>query len=274
MLPDNIIEDLVREIAGEEAIPLVNLIKKKGNVSEFKLAEKLQISVNQVRNLLYKLGAHNLVSFTRKKDKKKGWYIYYWAFKMGLAGDLIITIKKRKLEELKEKLQYESSQSFFVCPDKHVRVKFENALETEFKCPECGQVLEEHDNKSYIENIKKQIAKLEEDLVKETELVRIRMEKIKAKQAKIEAKKKPKKIKKKIVKKKPKKKEKVTKRRLKKKPKKKKQKKGKKKFGKKKPKHKHKKVFKKKQIKKHKKRSLKAGLKKFKKILRKKSKKS
>ena len=182
MLPDNMIEDLIKEIAGEEAVPLVNLIRKKNNVSEFKLAEKLHISVNQVRNILYKLSSYNLVSFTRKKDKKKGWYIYYWAFNQENAGGLIVDLKKKKLHELKDKLGYEINQSFFLCPDKHVRIKFDNALETEFKCPECGQVLNEHDNKDYIEDLKKQISQLESDLVVEQQLIKERMESAKAKE--------------------------------------------------------------------------------------------
>jgi len=192
MLPDKIVDDLVRELAGEAAIPLVNLIKKKGNVSEFKLAEKLNITVNQGRNLLYKLGSHNLVSFTRKKDKKKGWYIYYWSFDFYRANDLIKDLKKSKLGELKEKLNYESGGGFFVCPDKHIRMKFENALETEFKCPECGKVLKEHDNKSYVEGIRKRISGLESELAAHVEIVKpvVRLKKKPKRKVKIRVKKK------------------------------------------------------------------------------------
>ena len=172
MLPDEIVGNLVKEIAGEDAIPLVDLIKRKGRVSEFKLAEKLNISVNQVRNLLYKLSSHNLVSFTRKKDKKKGWYIYYWDFDFEKAGVLIKDIKERKLSELNEKLNFESNKTFFVCPNKHIRITFESALETEFKCPECGEVLKEHDNKSHVEDIKKQITDLEKELAVEIKIVK------------------------------------------------------------------------------------------------------
>ena len=70
--------DLVIEIAGPEVVALVELLYGKENVSEFKLADKLELTVNQARNMLYKLHSHNLVSFIRKKDKRKGWYIYYW----------------------------------------------------------------------------------------------------------------------------------------------------------------------------------------------------
>ena len=49
------IEELIKELAGPDVVPLVILLKDKKNVSEFKLAEKLKIGVNQVRNMLYRI---------------------------------------------------------------------------------------------------------------------------------------------------------------------------------------------------------------------------
>ena len=65
------VTELVEEIAGKDVVELVELIKGKEHVSEFKIAEKLDLTVNQVRNMLYRLYSHNLVSFIRKKDKNK-----------------------------------------------------------------------------------------------------------------------------------------------------------------------------------------------------------
>ena len=95
-LPNKLIEDLVKEVVGDEAVRLVDLIKGKKNVSEFKIADKLKITVNQVRNILYGLNSRSLVTFTRKKDKKKGWYIYYWTFDEKKARDVIIEIKEKR----------------------------------------------------------------------------------------------------------------------------------------------------------------------------------
>ena len=75
------IDILVSELVGEEVIPLVRELKNKKNVSEFKLAEKLKKEVNVARNMLYRLHEANLVTFTRKKDKVKGGYIYYWTLR-------------------------------------------------------------------------------------------------------------------------------------------------------------------------------------------------
>ena len=64
--------ELVREIAGKDVIPLIEFLNDKDYISEFVLADKLKLTVNQVRNMLYRLYSSNLVSFVRKKDKKKG----------------------------------------------------------------------------------------------------------------------------------------------------------------------------------------------------------
>src|SRR3989338_9156756 len=74
------LEDLVITIVGEDVLPLVRILWGKNNISEFKIAEMLNVTVNQVRNMLYRLNEQNLVDFIRKKDKKKSWYIYYLIF--------------------------------------------------------------------------------------------------------------------------------------------------------------------------------------------------
>ena len=146
-LSNKIIETTVKEVAGEDVLPLVQYIKNKKNVSEFKIAEALKIEVNIIRNMLYKLYHANLVSFIRKKDKKKGWYIYYWTFNAKRIKFLMEDLKEKKLEKLKDRLEREKNNFFFVCTKKCMRVDFEQASDFGFKCPECGELLVQEDNK-------------------------------------------------------------------------------------------------------------------------------
>ena len=92
-----ILENFVNEVAGKDAVKLVSLMKEQENISEFTLAEDLKLSINQVRNLLYKLNEHNLVYSSRKKDREKGWYIYYWTFNFKHARDILIARKKSRI---------------------------------------------------------------------------------------------------------------------------------------------------------------------------------
>ena len=50
--------------------------------------------------MIYKLYHADLVEFTRKKDKTKGWYIYYWTFKLKQIRAKSREIKKIRLEKL------------------------------------------------------------------------------------------------------------------------------------------------------------------------------
>ena len=161
---DKFIDDLILELGGRDVVPLVNLIKNKSNVSEFKLAAKLNITVNQVRNMLYRLNSHNLVDFTRKKDKTKGWYIYFWSFNMKLAKELALNLKNNKIIMLRKRLDKESNETYFACPGECVRFDSTNAMEYQFKCPECGKILVKEENKKNIDKLNKEILNIENDL--------------------------------------------------------------------------------------------------------------
>ena len=200
------IEILVTEIAGKDTLALVVLIKNKQHVSEFKIADKMKISVNQVRNMLYKLIDYNMVSFIRKKDKKKGWYIYYWTFNEARALEIFDRLLNLKIEKLNKALELEQKEQYYSCSEDKLRFNQVEAMEHEFKCPECGQVLRLEDNASMISKIKKRLEELsnkEEFYVKEREKRKPRQKKIKKEiKKKInKAKKKEKKIKKLIIKK-------------------------------------------------------------------------
>ena len=129
-LTQKAIDEVVCFLAGDDTPPLVLLLKNKKNISEFKLAEKLKLEINDIRNLIYKLDSYGLVSSIRKKDKKKGWYIYYWTFDEAKAFNIVIMIKQRMLNKLKEELKYEEKKVFFVCPNKCTRIDIETAMET------------------------------------------------------------------------------------------------------------------------------------------------
>ncbi len=213
-------EELAREIAGKDGVSVLDKLKGKVDISEFKLAESLKLGINYVRNILYKFHEHNLVSFLRQKDVKKGWYIYYWTFDEIRAKELLIKLKERKLEEMKRRLEEEQSSVFFVCPDKDVRLNFEDALECGFKCEECGAILVREDNSRTIKNLEEVIGRLEKDLGvirnMKVEVVKRKIKKIKEVK-KVKKKKIRKEIKKKIKKKKPIKKKKIKKKIVKKK---------------------------------------------------------
>jgi len=209
---NKIVNELITNIIGEDVLPLIDLIRGKKNVSEFKLAEQLNVTVNQVRNMLYRLSAENLVTFQRKKDKRKGWYIYYWTLNNNKVKEALVAFKKKQLSDFKARLEREQTSQFFFCPNGCMRMSMENAMDHDFKCQECGNLLKPLDNQRTIENIKQRIIELEEELSTPLKIDRETKEpKKKAKKKKVKKKPKKKKVKKKVTKKK------VTKKKVKKK---------------------------------------------------------
>ena len=165
-VPKSIVEDVVVEIAGEEVLPLVRSIQNKKNISEFIIAQSIKLEINPTRNLLYKLYNANLVTYNRKKDKIKGWYIYYWTFNSNRVTFLFHDLKKKKLQKLEERLSREQQGHYYACTNNCIRLDFEKATEFEYKCPECGVMLMHEDNGKKIEDISKEIDGLKKELLK------------------------------------------------------------------------------------------------------------
>ena len=157
------IEYVVGHVAGEDVIPLVAYLKNKKNISEFIIADELDTEINKIRNMLYRLQQANLVSFTRKKDKIKGWYVYYWTFDPHKIQGMTEKIKKDLTERLKDRLKREEASVFYKCPNLCIRLDFDQAIGFNLKCPECGEILNQEDNTQEIQNLKVRIVELEEE---------------------------------------------------------------------------------------------------------------
>ncbi len=157
-------EEVLLPILGEEGLPLTKELSGKQNVSEFELADKLKKDIKIVRKMLYLLYNHNLVSFTRKKDKLKGWYIYYWTLLPENIKFNYIKRKRELLARLQQRLEEESKELFFTCPNKCVRLNFDRAMDFEFHCPECGELASQDDNRERMETLRRKIAEIQEEL--------------------------------------------------------------------------------------------------------------
>jgi len=159
-----LLHDLVEEMAGENTGRIVDILFGKKDVNEFLIAKKMELTINQVRNILYKLSADGLVSFIRKKDKRKGWYIYYWTLKtekclVKLEGSLM-----NKIETLNNILGSRETKRFYVCKPCGIEVGEEKALEHGFSCEECAEVYELSDNSGPIRDTKAKITRTEKEL--------------------------------------------------------------------------------------------------------------
>jgi len=155
-----VIEDLINK----QSVEIIDLLAGKKDVNEFAIAKNLGLTINQVRNILYKLSDFGLVSFNRKKDKRKGWYIYFWTLNSYQALDLLEDNLKKKLEVLENNLKNRRDGRYYVCNTCSIEVNEESALLNEFICPECEEVYVLSDDSQVIDDLEKKILKFKREI--------------------------------------------------------------------------------------------------------------
>lgn len=158
---DKFLKDAMSVIIGKQGEDIVNLLDTKKYINEFLIAKKLNITINQTRNILYKLSDSGLVSSIRKKDKKKGWYTYFWRIEILKSLQFYREIISKKIEQLQSFIKSRETKQFYSCERCNVEYTEENALVHNFVCEECGSIFTLKDNRKFIENIKKDLEKLE-----------------------------------------------------------------------------------------------------------------
>jgi transcription initiation factor TFIIE subunit alpha len=157
---------VVSDIAGEQVLPLVQFLKQRGQVSEFEIADELGCELNQTRSMLYKLHKEHIVTLSRKRDTVKGWYVYYWTFRKARVKELFMHMKSQELESLKAELINQNGTVQYVCSDKCALLDFDTAMNMNFRCPECGQIMQQADQQqTYVKNLQKKIKEIEEAIL-------------------------------------------------------------------------------------------------------------
>ncbi len=158
-----ILSKTTAEAVGEDALKLVEYLKGKENISEFKIAKDIREEIHKVRNILYRLNNQHLAVYMRKKDRQKGWYISYWTLNDKRFKEVFDKLQETRLEQLKEKLKKEQEyrDGLYICPNLCTRMNFEHAMELSFTCPECGRILNPQDNTKTIEHLKSMIEEME-----------------------------------------------------------------------------------------------------------------
>ncbi len=159
-----LLHNLVEEMAGENTGRIVDILFGKRDVNEFLIAKKMELTINQVRNILYKLSAEGLVAFIRKKDKRKGWYIYYWTLKTEKCMVKLELSLVGKIDELNHVLRDRETKRFYICKPCGIEVGEEKALDHGFSCEECAEVYELSDNSGPIRDTKAKITRTKKNL--------------------------------------------------------------------------------------------------------------
>jgi transcription initiation factor TFIIE subunit alpha len=156
----------VAEALGEEdAVKLIDILKGSQETTDDEIANKTGIRLNSVRKILYKLYDHSLVSLRRTRDPKTGWFIFHWRLQPDQLEGFILSQKRRVLEKLNIRLEYEKNHDFYYCNEPGCkRIPFEDTVELVFRCPTCGKPLMHYNNGKILDTLEKKVAVLRKEL--------------------------------------------------------------------------------------------------------------
>ncbi|NMB66453.1 hypothetical protein GYA25_00090 [Candidatus Woesearchaeota archaeon] len=176
------VNDFLKEafisIAGKSSEKLVDLLNEKKYINEFLIAKKLDITVNQTRNLLYKISDYGLVSSIRKKDKRKGWYTYFWKIEKLKSLEFLRNNLLNKIDQLNHQIKSRETKVFYICPNCKIEFNEEKALINNFTCNECENVLSLKDTSNDIKEYNRELTKVKNELSFIEEQLKIEKEKI------------------------------------------------------------------------------------------------
>ena len=153
------LNEAIFSIIGKQGEEIVNFLEEKKYINEFLIAKKLNITINQARNLLYRLSEHGIVSSTRKKDKKKGWYTYFWKLESLRTLEYLREIITKKKEQARHQIDSRTMKTFYICERCNIEHNEENALLHDFTCSECGNVFTVRDNSKVLKELNKNYEK-------------------------------------------------------------------------------------------------------------------
>ena len=132
----------------------------EGTDIDFEPDDSEILKLNTVRKTLYKLYSEKLAQFRRIRDKSTGWFIYYWWHEFDLLEEILLEKKSLNENKLRDRLQFEQNNYFFICKncqESNIKHNFDEAFELNFRCPDCGNPLEAQDNQTIIEYLKNKI---------------------------------------------------------------------------------------------------------------------
>jgi len=145
-------------LGGEDAVEIVSTLKKADKLTDEEISNKTDIRLNEVRKILYRLYDYSLVASERLRDEHTGWFIFYWRLQPDQFEGFIQNQKRKILEKLETRLDYETSHDFYSCFSEGCeRVTFEDAMETFFRCPKCDKLLQHFDNSEIIDGLRDKI---------------------------------------------------------------------------------------------------------------------
>ena len=155
----------VADLLGEETVKVIEVLKEVDEITDEEIAAKTEMRLNVVRRTLYSLYDHSLVALRRSRDKETGWFIFHWRLQPDQVEGFILNQKRRVLEKLETRLEFEKNHDFYYCGTPGCKkITFEEAMELVFRCPTCNKPLMHYDKSKTVKALSEKVEQLRKEL--------------------------------------------------------------------------------------------------------------
>ena len=152
-------------IGGEDYVNVAKSLLSHENTTDEEIAESTELKINIVRKCLYDLFGRSLITGIRVRDTKRGWFVYRWRSRHDEVENFIDVQKKKVLERLQQRYDYENGSDFYHCGNGDCpRATFEESLDLDFKCSSCGRTMDIKKNERVRKLFLKKIDQIKQDV--------------------------------------------------------------------------------------------------------------
>ncbi|MGB9894832.1 MAG: HDIG domain-containing metalloprotein [Thermoproteota archaeon] len=163
-------EDLYIKIAGivggDDATGVVAALVALKAATDEQISNHANLRISSVRRTLYKLLSLGLVRYEEKRDEQTQRIVFVWSPAVDQLEGFVNNMKRVISEKIKVKIDYLRSHVFFYCGNQaHPKLTFEEAVESFYRCPICGNPLHQVDVSDLIEKFEKRLTLLQGDVL-------------------------------------------------------------------------------------------------------------
>src|SRR6056297_1438049 len=158
------LKKVLLDLGNESALKIAKvLIDAEGEqITDEKIAEDAELELKITRKILYVLDENDLTEFHRVRDKKTGWYSYFWNHSFDNLENFLQERRQDVINKLESRMKYEDN-TFFHCEkcEDEKRYNYMEAMDLDFICPECNEgALKLAPNDETVKFLKEKIVKL------------------------------------------------------------------------------------------------------------------
>lgn len=156
------LESYILDVCGKKGLKVAQEVGD--GATDENIEKKTKIKMAEIRATLNQLHEHGIVEYNREKNMANGWFTYTWKINPDRAMKNFLSAKKKEYEQLQQKATAEEGAMFYKCRKSCLKVPFDEAMEAQFKCPECNGKMKYASNQAELKELRDKISTVEKIL--------------------------------------------------------------------------------------------------------------